>query len=70
MSNESFGMVILVIISTLYIVGLGSLLASCFYDNKYQETIVSTRKHYYHKYDDDETASIILIPEDNNSQST
>lgn len=60
MSNESFGLLIVVVIGLLFTVGVSSLILSCIYDKDYDIIKEIPRKHYYNNLNEQESASVII----------
>lgn len=65
MTSENFGQLVIVFLSLLYLIGIGSLIISIFCDKVY--TISSappSRKHYYNSPEKDDDFSVIINDND------
>lgn len=63
MSNETFGLLFIIVLGLLFLVGIGSMIVSCFVDKKYQAQKPVIKKHYYNETE--ESASVIIEPDKN-----
>lgn len=66
MSNESFGLLFIIVVGLLILGGIGSLIISCFLD----KITLNTRKHYFKpeiKNDTLESASVIFNDDNKSS---